>query len=86
MRFILPALLHGAPLVPFALGYYYVGVAMLLLVALPYIKLKKFEAQIADIEAKAPEPRHRKVDAELAEIRKTSRLWAALTFRPDEPK
>ena len=52
MRLVLTALFHLLPLVPAWLGRVYGTIAALLLVALPYIKSKKLQFDLAHLEAK----------------------------------
>lgn len=67
-------ILHLFPVLPFALGHRYLGVAFLLLVGLAYIKVNKLRlAQSEQIR------RHGKADET---IETTRMFWERLTFLP----
>ncbi len=71
------AAFHLSPLVPFYLGYRYVGIAMILLVGLAYMKTKKLTAELQE---------KRDQNAPLRDIRpleRTRNFWRQLTFLPN---
>lgn len=71
----IPALLlHLFPIVPFAMGFPFAGIAALLLVGLAYIKVNKLRAQIADESARFGKA-HPSMPKALA-------FWEKLTFLP----
>ncbi len=72
----LPALLyHLAPIIPFALGYVWIGVSAILLVGLAYIKVQKLR-MIRDEEL-------RKFGRRDEGISKAIVFWERLTFLPE---
>ncbi len=71
------AAFHLSPFVPFYLGYRYVGIAMILLVGLAYMKTKKLTAELQE---------KRDQNAPLRDIRpleRTRNFWRQLTFLPN---
>lgn len=83
-------ILHVVWIVPFILGYFFGGLAALLLVGLPYIKVKKLKAMIQGLEeqvARSGSMRAGESSAalqyELASLQKTLKFWRSLTFLPD---
>lgn len=88
-RKALPILFHLTPLIPLWLGWPYITIAGIILVAVPYIKVRKLTAQLADllehdersINTKNRDERHELlVEKEKASLEKTIRLWDALTL------
>ena len=69
---------HLLPLVPLAFGYQWLAVAMILLVAVSYIKVKKIEQQIKDLSARS------KDHVEIEGLRNTRNFWLGLTFLSDK--
>jgi hypothetical protein len=78
-RYLLPVLFHLTPLVPLFWGRYYGALAMLLGVALPYIKVAKLRTYAALLEG-ADEPLSGKAQEELRLLRLSIARWRALTF------
>lgn len=73
MKFRFPALIfHLLPIIPFALGYTYGGIAALLLVAVAYIKVQKLKA-VQEDEVR----RHGKAHES---INPAKDFWENLTF------
>lgn len=52
MRYSIFAIFYLSPLILIYFAYYYLGLAGILFMALPYIKLGKLKAQLQDLEAK----------------------------------
>ncbi len=77
---LLRAVWHVLPVVPFALGYYYLGLAALLMVALPYIKTAKLKVLLDDAEQRASQSAVWRKEAD--SLRLWHRRWRALTFLP----
>jgi hypothetical protein len=85
----LPILFHLTPLIPLWLGWPYITIAGIILVAVPYIKVRKLTAQLTDllehpqsnISAKdRDERRDIFLAKEKASLEKTIRLWDSLTL------
>lgn len=72
-----PIIFHCLPLVPLAYGRHYATAATLLLIALPYIKVKKLRV-LRDEMRRAGAP-----EMETEEIRKVMDRWQILTFYGD---
>jgi hypothetical protein len=85
MRYVLPTLIHLIPVVPFALGHVFAGIGAMLLVGMTYIKTQKLGAIIADLEARAVEPRSARFVKELQELYKARDRWRAMTFLRADP-
>ena len=88
-RKALPILFHLTPLIPLWLAWPYITIAGIILVAVPYIKVRKLTAQLNDllehhegsISAKnRDERRELLLEKEKASLEKTIRLWDALTL------
>ena len=84
-----PILFHLTPLIPLWMGWPYVTVAAIILVAVPYIKVRKLTAQLIDLTERhsdAPgnkslaERQRLALAKEKASLQKTIRLWESLTF------
>ena len=85
----LPILFHLTPIIPLGMGWTYITVAALILVAVPYIKVRKLSAQLADLldrhpdgaaSARLDERQRLVLEKEKASLEKTIRLWASLTL------
>lgn len=73
MKFRIPALFfHLLPIVPFALGYTYGGIAAILLVAVAYIKVQKLKSVEEDEVRK-----HGKAHESITPAKD---FWESLTF------
>lgn len=82
MNFALKVLFHLLPVIPLALGYYYLLVAFILTVAITYIKtfklsselstLKKLDSHESEIVAKDSDY--------IAATEKALRFWKSFTF------
>jgi hypothetical protein len=68
------ALFHLSPAVPFFLGYKYTGIAMILLVALAYVKTKKLTAELEDKKNQSTPLR------DLKSLERARDFWWKLTF------
>ena len=78
--FFVRILVHLAPLLPIACGYYYAGVATMLFVALLYIKTLKFKQRL-DLIAEAQ-------GTECEAYRDNKKMmvyWGFFTFLPRPP-
>lgn len=69
-------LFHASPLVPFAMGYRYSGMAVILLVVLAYVKHNKLSATLDERLATGAEE-----DAETRSLRRAISFWGRLIFR-----
>lgn len=85
----LPILYHLLPLIPIWMQWPYVTIAAFILVAVPYIKVRKLSAQLADLTERHPrENSLRDIDArqdqalakEKSSLERTIRLWESLTL------
>jgi len=74
MNLILKILFHGIPLIPLAEERWKLSLALLLLVALPYIKTKKLTYQYEELKRRDSE------NSQLPSLAKTRRLWQSFTF------
>lgn len=72
---ILLAVWHLSPIVPLIWGYYYAAIAVLGFVAIPYIKVKKFESQIAVFESGTAD-----FSAEIADLQMMRKRWIKPTY------
>lgn len=68
-------LFHSVPILPFAMGLNYLGIAALLTIALWYIKTLKLTEQLSDMKEKG-----RTEDPEYQAVTKLKQRWAYLTF------
>jgi hypothetical protein len=83
--FVARALFHLLPVLPLAQGRGFGTIAAVLFVALPYIKVKKLEADLACLEsqeASAPEVPGGRRGKEIAGLKTAVRRWRAVTFLP----
>jgi len=71
---LLRALLHISPLIPLYLGLHSLGIAVLLLVLLCYIKVFKLRQQLVDLASRGGDT---KLEASL---RKALQFWHSLTY------
>jgi len=71
-------LFHLSPLVPFALGYRYTGIAMILLVFLAYVKTNKLSAALAELQ-KVPG-----TEKQQATTLWARNFWKRLTFLTED--
>jgi len=69
-------LFHLSPIVPFLFGYKFTGLAMILLVALAYIKTKKLTTELEDKKARQAPLKL------IQELERTRDFWWNLTFLP----
>jgi hypothetical protein len=69
--------LHLAWILPLFWGRTYLAVALLLFVALCYIKVFKFRQQLADLSARGGDPK------EEASLRHALKRWQSLTWLKD---
>jgi hypothetical protein len=85
----LPIIFHLIPLVPLWMHWPYVTIAAFILVGVPYIKVRKLSAQLADLVERHPlenasrtlDERQRLVlEKEKSSLERTIRLWHALTL------
>lgn len=76
--YLAPALFHLLPLLPFAFGFQWLAIATLLLVLVSYIKVKKINQQIADLESRKGSSEER------AALERTRNFWLGLTFLKKE--
>jgi hypothetical protein len=74
---VLPVMWHLLPVVPAALGQWWLFGAACVLVALAWIKTKKLQLMISEIEASPASPAR---ERELESLRKTLQMWRSLTF------
>ncbi len=75
MKQLVLALWHLSPIIPFVMGFYYLGIATLGIVLLPYIKVNKMKYQIDYLDSK-PEDHAKEIESiQNAQIR-----WRYLTF------
>ncbi|MBC7532928.1 MAG: hypothetical protein H7318_15245 [Oligoflexus sp.] len=73
MRYLPAILYHLLPLIPLAFGFYYLAVAIVMLVMLAYVKVHKLKLQEAENEKKGmKDPGVSRVIA----------FWERLTFLP----
>lgn len=72
--YVTPTLFHLLPILPFAFGLKWLGVATILLVLVSYIKVKKLDQQIADLRARKGS------SEEVAALEQTRNFWLGLTF------
>lgn len=77
---ILVALFHLLPLVPFAFGHVYAGLAFLLLVMMPYVKTKKLSLDLQRLREMAPSGYSSKVEKELDGVRLSRDRWRSMTW------
>lgn len=78
---VVPVLWHLLPVVPAAFGQWWLFGASCLLVALAWIKTKKLELVIAEMEASQQAAQgSAEVNRELESLRKALKLWRSLTF------
>jgi hypothetical protein len=82
-RYLLPLVFHSLPLVTLYLGWYYGTAAMVLGVAVPYIKVAKLSAFAERLVA--GRPLGADGEAELAGLEVAIRRWRQLTFLKVSP-
>lgn len=75
VRNIVRVLFHALPMIPLYFERYYFGVAAILLVALAYIKTKKFELEVQRLKELSPPNQDR-----INESEKIMRRYRYLTF------
>lgn len=75
----LRALLHISPVVPLVYGRLFLTLALILLVALAYIKTLKLRTQLDDAKARGGD------DKQIAGLERTLKFWRQLTFGLDAP-
>lgn len=73
----LRALLHISPVIPLVYGRLFLTLALILLVALAYIKTLKLRTQLEDAKARGGD------DKQIAGIERTLKFWRQLTFGLD---
>ncbi len=69
-----PLLFHLLPLVPLFFGFKWLALATLFLVIVSYVKVKKIEQQIRDLQQKKGPA------DEIAALEKAQSFWLGLTF------
>lgn len=72
-------LFHLAPIVPFALGYVYSGIAMILLVGLAYIKTNKLLAVLREMDQQTKDT-GRTDPEQRRSVENAMNFWRGLTF------
>ena len=83
MKLLLPLLFHLLPLLPFAKGQIYMGLAGILIVALPYIKVAKLAVACEELRQQAGQGGLGASDqTKLRDLEVRYRRWESLTFRP----
>lgn len=75
----LRAVLHISPVIPLVYGRLFLTLALILLVALAYIKTLKLRTQLDDAKARGGD------DKQIAGLERTLKFWRQLTFGLDAP-